>query len=177
MRLRVRVVAAACAGLLLAACAGTSDPPAGTASPALVVTPAPLLPGTVDALPTMNVDAFHELLGQLRGTPVVVNVWASWCGPCEREAPLLSAASREHRDVQFLGVDIQDSREGAEAFIAEHGLPYPSVFDPSAAIRTDLGSIGQPVTAFYDARGTQVEKWDGEIGGDTLERYLGEIAG
>ena len=58
--------------------------------------------------------------------------------------------------MQFLGVDILDSRDGARGFIDEHGLTYPSVFDPSGNIRDSFGVIGQPVTVFYDADGDVV---------------------
>ena len=82
----------------------------------------------------------------------MVNVWAAWCDPCKAEAPLLHDASQTYGDrVQFLGVDILDSLDGARGFIAEHGLTYPSIFDPAGAIRDSLGMIGQPVTVFYDA--------------------------
>ena len=106
-------------------------------------TTAPLLPTHVADLPTFDTDAFRRLMMQLRGTPVVVNVWAAWCGPCKAEAPLLYEASQTYGDrVQFLGVDIVDSLDGARGFIADHGLTYPSLFDPSGAIRDSLGMIG-----------------------------------
>jgi cytochrome c biogenesis protein CcmG/thiol:disulfide interchange protein DsbE len=166
--------------LVLGACTDTAAqeaPASPSSSPALVATDdAALLPSTVAELPPMDVDGFHELLGQLRGTPVVVNVWASWCDPCIREAPMLSAAARSHRDVQFLGVDHQDGRAGAETFIAEHHIPYPSVFDPAGAILTDLEAIGPPVTVFYDADGRQRAKIVGELSDRTLAENLEAIA-
>ena len=128
--------------------------PGDAGPPAQNAVTAPLLPTHVAELPTFDVQTYQELLTQMRGTPVVVNVWAAWCGPCQAEAPLLHAASRTYGDrVQFLGVDILDSRDGARGFIDDHGLTYPSVFDPSGAIRDSLGMIGQPVTVFYDADG------------------------
>jgi cytochrome c biogenesis protein CcmG, thiol:disulfide interchange protein DsbE len=131
---------------------------------------AALLPTHVAALPTFDVDAFNRLLTQLHGTPVVVNIWAAWCGPCKAEAPLLHAASQTYGDrVQFLGVDIVDSLDGARAFIADHGLTYPSVFDPSGAIRDSLGMIGQPVTVFYAADGTLVSSWEGQLKQSALD--------
>jgi thiol-disulfide isomerase/thioredoxin len=117
-----------------------------------------------------DVDAFQELLDQLRGTPVVVNVWASWCGPCKAEAPLLADASDTYGDsVQFLGVDIVDSLDGARGFIAEHDLSYPSIFDPSGAIRDSLGMIGQPVTVFYDADGNVAASYPGQLSRSALD--------
>lgn len=164
----------------LAACGGASpDPSTATdivASPALMVSPVPSLPITVDELPVMDVAGYEALLGELRGTPVVVNFWASWCRPCQAEAPRLTAAAAEYGDrVQFLGVDLLDDRGSARTFIEEHGLPYPNVFDPGGAIRTDLGSIGQPVTAFYDADGNLIAKVDGEISEQDLAANLEAI--
>ncbi len=161
----------------LAACgSGSSADPSATASPALIVRPVAGLPGTVDELPEMDVAGYDALLERLHGTPVVVNVWATWCGPCQTEAPRLTAAAAEYGDrVQFLGVDILDDRDSARGFISDHGLPYPNVFDPGGAIRTSLGSIGQPVTAFYDADGTLVAKIDGEISEEDLAANLEAI--
>jgi cytochrome c biogenesis protein CcmG/thiol:disulfide interchange protein DsbE len=160
--------------------AGPSDPASATdvvPTPALVVTPVPSLPATVNELPEMDVAGYDALLGQLRGTPVVVNFWASWCGPCEKEAPRLEAAAATYGDrVQFLGVDILDDRGSAVDFLDRYGLQYPNVFDPPGAIRTDLGSIGQPVTVFYDADGNLVTKVDGEISEKDLTANLEAIA-
>jgi thiol-disulfide isomerase/thioredoxin len=165
------------ASTVFAACGGGSPAasPTVTGPAALNATTVPMLPTSVTALPNTDVAAFHQLLAQLKGTPVVVNVWASWCTPCVAEAPLLKAAALKNPDIQFLGVDIQDSRSGATGFLISHGVPYPSLFDPAGAIRTDLGSIGQPVTAFYDAQGNQVAKVDGQIGADQLAAELAKI--
>jgi peroxiredoxin len=90
--------------------------------------------------------------------------------------PRLSAAAVEHAGVQFLGVDTLDSRSGAESFITRHAVPFPSLFDPDGAIRTDLGSFGLPVTVFFDADGNQVAKVDGELSQSALDEHLNEIA-
>ena len=164
-------------GLLLAAC--SDDPAVGDGSPAARnATQAPLLPTTVAALPSMDVDGFHELLGQLKGTPVVVNVWGSWCPPCIAEASLLHDAAARYGDrIQFVGVDILDDRGDAAGFIAEHGLLYPSVFDPDGAIRDDLGSVGQPVTVFIDADGNEVDRVDGQLSAESLQEGLDRLLG
>jgi thiol-disulfide isomerase/thioredoxin len=134
-----------------------------------------LLPTHVADLPTFDTDTYQRLLTELRGTPVVVNVWAAWCGPCKAEAPLLQAASQTYGDrVQFLGVDIVDSLDGARGFIADHGLTYPSVFDPSGEIRDSLGMIGQPVTVFYDAEGNVVSSWEGQLTRAALDAGIRE---
>ena len=146
------------------------------ATPAMNATSAPSLPSTVNELPPLNVDQFHALLAQLKGTPVVVNVWAAWCGPCRIETPLLVAAAKANPGVQFLGVDIEDSIGGARNFLTTYGVTYPSVFDLSGAIKTDLGAFGQPDTYFYDARGTQVGAVLGPLTSTTLHAGLAKAA-
>jgi cytochrome c biogenesis protein CcmG/thiol:disulfide interchange protein DsbE len=158
-----------------ATCGGSSDPPdaAHAGPPAQNAVTAPLLPTHVAELPTFDVQTYQELLTQLRGTPVVVNVWAAWCGPCQAEAPLLHAASQTYGDrIQFLGVDILDSLDGARGFIHDHGLTYPSVFDPSGNIRDSLGVIGQPVTIFYDAEGNVAQQVEGQLSQTALDQGI-----
>jgi cytochrome c biogenesis protein CcmG, thiol:disulfide interchange protein DsbE len=129
-----------------------------------------LLPADPTQLPTMTYAEFETLLVQLRGTPIVVNIWASWCGPCIDEAPdLADAADRYEGRVQFIGVDILDNRESARDFIREFGWTYPSVFDPIGEIRDRLGLFGQPVTLFYDGGGERVSVWIGATTPQILE--------
>lgn len=136
------------------------------------------LPTDAISLPAMTPEGFSAMLADLRGTPVLVNVWASWCGPCNEEAPLLAEAHGRYGDrVQFIGVDILDTRGSARGFIAEHGWTWPSVYDADGDIRDALGVIGQPVTLFYDAEGTLIATWTGAIGADLLEENLRRIAG
>jgi thiol-disulfide isomerase/thioredoxin len=165
--------------VVLVACTGNPERSTVISSSPALLAPGGTdsLPATVAALPPTDVEAFRALLDDLRGTPVVVNLWASWCEPCEREMPILAQAARAHPDVQFLGVDTLDAREGAEEFIAEFAVPFPSLFDPDGAIRTDLDSFGLPVTVFFDARGNQVGKVDGEISQAALDEHLAAIAG
>jgi cytochrome c biogenesis protein CcmG, thiol:disulfide interchange protein DsbE len=164
-----------------ATCGGSGPDPAGTADvgpPAQNAATAPLLPTHVADLPTFDLHSYQQLLTQLHGTPVVVNIWAAWCAPCKAEAPLLHDASRTYGDrVQFLGVDILDSLDGARGFIADHGLEYPSVSDPTGAIRDSLGMIGQPVTVFYDSDGTMVSSWDGQLSQKALDQGIKDALG
>jgi hypothetical protein len=77
--------------------------------------------------------------------------------------------------VQFVGVDTLDSREGAEAFIAEFSVPFPSLFDPEGTVRTELEGFGLPVTVFFDADGEQFAKVEGELSQSDLDEGLAAI--
>jgi cytochrome c biogenesis protein CcmG, thiol:disulfide interchange protein DsbE len=166
-------LALAAATGMLAGCSGGRSPAGdacragATAScgpTATNATTAPLLPTQVAALPDFDASTFDRLLSQLRGTPTVVNIWASWCGPCKDEAPALAVAARAYGDrVQFLGVDIQDEQGGARSFIDRFAWPYPSIADPDGAIRDDLGFAGVPETVFYAADGTIVARSTGPV--------------
>jgi thiol-disulfide isomerase/thioredoxin len=92
------------------------------------------------------------------GRPVLVNVWASWCGPCRFEFPYLQqVAARYGKQVGFLGVDSQDSNDAAGTFLSEAPVPYPSYTDPDQKIAESVGAgRGLPDTAFYDRRGRLV---------------------
>ena len=102
-----------------------------------------------------GVDAFKARLGDQRGHPVVVNQWASWCGPCRFEFPFFARQASKYADrVAFLGVDSQDSRADAKAFLEQRPVPYPQYFDPDGSIaRVFRGGRAFPTTAFYDAAG------------------------
>ena len=165
-------------GLLAVACVGEEPPVASPGSPAVNASSASLLPQTTAGLPEIDVDAFGRLLVQLRGTPVVVNLWAAWCEPCEVEAPLLADAARTHgTEVQFLGIDVLDSRSAAQTKIAEFGWSYPSLFDPAGAIQTELGLVGLPGTFFYAADGTLVDSSHGQLSKDVLAQGIEQIRG
>jgi cytochrome c biogenesis protein CcmG, thiol:disulfide interchange protein DsbE len=169
---RLRTVVAITA-LCLAACGNGDGVTNRTPVAAVNATNAPLLPTDAHALPEFDLATYELLLEQLDGTPVVVNFWGSWCGPCRTEAPHLAEAHARFGDrVQFLGVDILDARQSARTFMAEFGWTYPSVYDPPGAIRDGLGVLGQPVTLFYDRNGDVVDRWVGALSRDELTRRL-----
>jgi cytochrome c biogenesis protein CcmG, thiol:disulfide interchange protein DsbE len=101
--------------------------------------------------------AFEKRIAGLRGYPVVVNVWASWCGPCREEFPVLQKLSARYgKKVAFFGLNSEDSDDAAKTFLGEEPLPYPSYTDPHKEIFTSLGAVGFPDTAFYDKSGKLV---------------------
>lgn len=103
-------------------------------------------------------DAFRGRLAQLRGYPVVVNQWAAWCDPCRFEFPFFrDQAEKLKGRVAFLGVNSQDSRTDAAAFLKELPVPFPHYYDPNATVaRVFHGGRAWPTTAFYNAKGELV---------------------
>jgi thiol-disulfide isomerase/thioredoxin len=96
-------------------------------------------------------------LAHYRGHVVVLNFWASWCGPCRAEMPQLEALYKQLRPkgVQFVGIDTKDSRSGARAFVAQQHVQYPIVYDQEGQIQLRLGNIpgSLPFTVLIDPRG------------------------
>jgi cytochrome c biogenesis protein CcmG, thiol:disulfide interchange protein DsbE len=115
-----------------------------------------LLPG--------GLDAFDARLKGLRGHPVVVNKWASWCGPCREEFPWFQDLSAMlGKRVAFLGVDSNDSSAAAKTFLGEFPVPYPSYSDPGEEIaRSIRAAVGFPGTAYYDREGRLVYTRQGQ---------------
>jgi cytochrome c biogenesis protein CcmG, thiol:disulfide interchange protein DsbE len=128
-----------------------------------------LLPG--------GVDAYERRLAALRGYPVVVNVWASWCGPCRFEFPHFQRAVADYgKRVAFFGIDSQDSDDAAATFLREEPVPYPSYTDPDEEVLESLGGTGLPDTAFYNSRGELVYLKQGQYSDEAdlradVERY------
>lgn len=106
---------------------------------------------------------FDERLRQLRGHPVVVNVWGSWCGPCRVELPIIQRASLDWgKRIAFLGVDSKDNRGDARKLLSQIPVTYPSYEDPQAKIFTRYKLIGAPSTIYYDATGKQTYLHQGQ---------------
>jgi cytochrome c biogenesis protein CcmG, thiol:disulfide interchange protein DsbE len=176
-------VLAAMVGLLLAACGsddGGSDEDAPDYDAALKGSPPKLaaLHEQGNELLPGGTEAFEQRLGELRGYPVVVNKWASWCGPCRAEFPhFQSVAARQGKKVAFLGIDSNDGEDSAREFLAEFPVPYPSYIDPDQEIADELeGALAFPATAFYDKDGRLVHVRNGPYSNDDelaadIDRY------
>lgn len=89
---------------------------------------------------------------QLKGNPVVINFWASWCVPCQEEAPTLQAIYKQYaaKGVRVVGVDYEDTDADAQAFMRQYGVTYPSIRDPQGSLATEFGIRGVPETFFID---------------------------
>lgn len=101
--------------------------------------------------------AYERQIEELRGYPIVVNVWASWCGPCRAEFPHFQQVSAKlGKEVAFLGVDSDDAEDAAATFLRDHPVPYPSFLDPDKKISVELVTpYYLPATIFYDRRGNR----------------------
>jgi len=121
--------------------------------------------------------ALDAQLQALRGHPVVVNLWASWCDPCRFELPFLQRqALQRAASVAFLGVNVDDGTTSAEKMASEFPMPYPSVEDPDRKIAARYGAIGLPVTVFYDTSGKRQMVHQGvyaneDLLSDAIDRY------
>jgi cytochrome c biogenesis protein CcmG, thiol:disulfide interchange protein DsbE len=125
--------------------------------------------------------AFDRRLRELEGHPVVINKWASWCRPCRAEFPVFQQVATDRgKEIAFLGLNAEDKRPAAEAFLRERPLPYPSYEDPDEDIAQDALEAGKyfPMTIFVDATGKTAFIKAGEYTSRAkleadIDRYLG----
>ena len=113
-------------------------------------------------------------LSELRGRPIVINFWASWCLPCREEARSLERVWQAYKDegVVFIGLDIQDTEEGARAHLQEFGVTYPNGRDADGKITVDYGIVGMPATFFVNRGGIVERRWVGAIDEDRLLAWV-----
>ncbi len=109
-------------------------------------------------------------LSEHGGQPLIINFWASWCPPCREESPIFERTWQGYRDqgIYFVGVNIQDAEEDAEAYVREFGLSFANGRDVDGKISVDYGVIGLPVTFFVGADGVIEGRWVGAISEERL---------
>jgi len=154
------------AGLLGAYLASRSDP----ATPTAIGNAAP-------DFAIADLDGNPVRLADLRGRPVVVNFWASWCGPCVEEFPLLRDAASRHADdgLVVIGIVWDDRSEAARDFMARNGATWVAAMDPGQRVAGDYGIVGLPETYFIDRDGIIRARQIGQISADSLDEKLTAI--
>ena len=144
---------------------GLGKDPAEIKSP-LIGKPAP--PFTLKAVGTgQTID-----IGELRGKPVVVNFWATWCVPCYQEHPVLVENARLIPNVQFVGVVFNDTEDKINAFLRERGSSYPTLLDQQGKTAIAYGVGGVPETYFLNRQGVIVAKFTGPMTTEILQSNL-----
>ncbi len=126
-------------------------------------------PAPVFSMALLDGSVFH--LDDYAGKPLVINFWASWCPPCRDESPGFERVWSEYQDegVQFVGVNIQDTKEEAARYVEEFTLTFPNGMDTDGKITIEYGVIGLPVTFFIGATGLVEGRWVGALPEETLE--------
>ncbi len=166
---------------LVAACGGGGVPVAGSsASPGagVIILGSPLIGEPAPALAGTTLDGAAFNLASQKGSPVLVNFWASWCLPCREEFPLLEAAAQRHAGAGLVvvGALYKDDPGPALAFVAEQGATWPTVADPERSIGAAWKVLGPPQTFFVDREGIIRAVQVGQVrDGAELDRLLAEI--
>ena len=139
------------------------------------------------AAPDFSVSLLNGKAGQtlrladLKGKPVVVNFWASWCDPCVDEAPVLEAASQRYaaQGVVFVGVSYEDEPSDSMRFLQQYGVTYPVGTDGSAktpgAIAIAYGVLSPPETYFINPNGVVVDEFSGPLSANLLDQRVARI--
>ncbi len=120
----------------------------------------------------VSTDGDPVSLADLRGKPVIINFWSTWCQPCRQEHPLLLMAPSQYPDVVFLGVVYADEPAKVKAYLKSGGQTYPHLIDPGGRVSIDYGVAGVPETYFVDVNGLVIHKEAGPIWPDLLAELV-----
>jgi cytochrome c biogenesis protein CcmG/thiol:disulfide interchange protein DsbE len=156
--IRFRLSAAAAVALLLAGCTASAEPDKPEiSSPFASCTALTASTPVTSELPDVELPCFtggEPLRVRDIHLPAVINIWASYCEPCREELPVMQGlADRSEGRLTVLGVDSADRREAAASFAVDHGVTFPTLFDPDRRLATELGQATLPLTVFVDADG------------------------
>ncbi|QBI20335.1 TlpA family protein disulfide reductase [Egibacter rhizosphaerae] len=137
-----------------------------------------LVPDEAMPLPREELEAFADGppvdLADMVGEPLVVNFWASWCGPCADEMPELQAVSESRDDVQVLGVNLEDREDDARETVQETGVTYPLAADPQGELFQAVQGFGMPTTLFVDLDGVVRYHHTGPLEAGQIEDLVDE---
>ncbi len=142
------------------------------AGSAAVLLKSPAVQG-LPALQTLSMSGQRVNLAQPTGKPTVINLWATWCPPCQREMPVFERAQSQHPEVDFVLVNQGESPEQVARFLHAKGLQLDQVLlDPKAELNRQYGASGLPLTLFFDAQGKLISSRMGEVSAATLQQRL-----
>jgi cytochrome c biogenesis protein CcmG, thiol:disulfide interchange protein DsbE len=138
--------------------------------------PEPALNHPAPDFTLQTLDGKEFSLAAMRGTPVVLNFWATWCGPCQRELPALQAAAERYDgQVWIVGVDQGEEAETVQAYVDRIGLTFPIPMDTEMEVGNRYKVMGMPTTFFIDANGMIRHTWMGEMNSVTLAEGIDKI--
>ncbi len=146
------------------------------ASPA-VRTPQPAVNHPAPDFTLARLDTGENVaLSDLRGKPIILNFWATWCGPCRAEMPALQAAHERYGDdLLIVGVDQGEESGVVEKFVEEFAISFPILMDPTMAVSSDYRILGLPTTFFIDSQGIIRQVHAGQINSAMLAEGIVEI--
>ena len=176
--LRRRLAALSAGVVLLVAACGGGTSTLGTPGESPVIIGSPLIGQPAPVLAGTTLDGGSFDLASERGKPVLVNFWASWCGPCREEVPLLADAAARHAadGLVVVGALYKDDPDPARAFVAEQGATWPTVEDPDRVIGPAWKVLAPPQTFFVDREGVIREVQIGQVrDAEELDRLLASV--
>lgn len=166
--------------LLVAGCSGSAQGQTAVDGGVITVIPAGDRKEPIEmSATTLEGDQLN--IATLRGKPLVMNVWGSWCGPCRTEAPALQQAHEELGEkASFVGIAFRDTETGARTHEKEYGITYPSLFDEGDLLLSLNGAVTSqsiPVTLVLDAEGRIAGRYVGVVSKVTLMDLVEDVSG